>query len=212
MEHGLAPREAAHTSIVEVSAALFAIVLVLCAVFVPTTFLTGITGEFYRQFAVTIATATVISLILSLTLSPTLAALLLRPRTEQAPAAGWRRHAWLAGDRFNRAFDRLSNWYAQTARRIIGAPRRAFATYGGLILATAAIFWATPAGFVPAQDQGYALAAIPLPPGSSIQQTDAVLKKVVKKLLDVPGTEAAVMLSGFDGASGTQDRKSTRLN
>src|SRR3546814_1327860 len=77
--------------------------------------------------------------------------------------------------------------YAQTARRIIGAPRRAFATYGGLILATAAIFWATPAGFVPAQDQGYALAAIQLPPGSSIQQTDAVLKKVVKKLLDVPG-------------------------
>src|SRR3546814_17703807 len=72
----------------EVSAALVAIVLVLCAVFVPTTFLTGITGEFYRQFAVTIATATVISLILSLTLSPTLAALLLRPRTEQAPAAG----------------------------------------------------------------------------------------------------------------------------
>src|SRR3546814_13559026 len=64
--------------------------------------------------------------------------------------------------------------------------------------------WATPAGFVPAQDQGYALAAIQLPPGSSIQQTDAVLKKVVKKLLDVPGTEAAVMFAGFDGASGTQ--------
>src|SRR3546814_11915633 len=95
MEHGLAPREAAHTSMDEVSAALVAIVLVLCAVFVPTTFLTGITGEFYRQFAVTIATATVISLILSLTLSPTLAALLLRPPTEHAPPAGWRRHAWL---------------------------------------------------------------------------------------------------------------------
>src|SRR3546814_4528706 len=188
----------------EVSAALVALVTGVQTCALPISFLTGITGEFYRQFAVTIATATVISLILSLTLSPTLAALLLRPRTEQAPAAGWRRHAWLAGDRFNRAFDRLSNWYAQTARRIIGAPRRAFATYGGLILATAAIFWATPAGFVPAQAHGYALAAIQLPPGSSLPQTDAVLKKVVKKLLDLPGTEAAVMFAGFDGASATQ--------
>ncbi|WP_077145952.1 efflux RND transporter permease subunit [Sphingopyxis sp. KK2] len=204
MEHGLSPREAAHTSMDEVSGALVAIVLVLCAVFVPTTFLTGITGEFYRQFAVTIATATVISLILSLTLSPALAAMLLRPRATEAPASGWRRYAWQAGNRFNRSFDRLSDWYAATVRRVVAAPRKAFITYGGLIAATAAIFWATPAGFVPAQDQGYALAAIQLPPGSSIQQTDEVLKKVVKKLLDVPGTEAAVMFAGFDGASGTQ--------
>ncbi|UIJ45063.1 multidrug efflux RND transporter permease subunit [Sphingomonas cannabina] len=204
LEHGLSPREAAHKSMDEVSAALVAIVLVLCAVFVPTTFLTGITGEFYRQFAVTIATATVISLILSLTLSPALAALLLRPRATEAPASGWRRYAWLAGDRFNQGFDRLSNWYSRLTHRITSAPKSALATYAALILATGAIFWATPAGFVPAQDQGYALAAIQLPPGSSIQQTDAVLKKVVNKLLKVPGTEAAVMFAGFDGASQTQ--------
>ena len=204
LEHGLSPREAAHKSMDEVSAALVAIVLVLCAVFVPTTFLTGITGEFYRQFAVTIATATVISLILSLTLSPALAALLLRPRLAEAPASGWRRYAWLAGDRFNQGFDRLSNWYSRVTHRITSAPKSALATYVALIVATGAIFWATPAGFVPAQDQGYALAAIQLPPGSSIQQTDAVLKKVVDKLLKVPGTEAAVMFAGFDGASQTQ--------
>ncbi len=204
MEEGLSPRDASHKSMDEVSAALVAIVLVLCAVFVPTTFLTGITGEFYRQFAVTIATATVISLILSLTLSPALAALLLKPKLHEAPARGWRRQAWIAGDKFNRGFDRLSRWYGDVTHRIAAAPKRALGSYAALIVATGALFWTTPAGFVPAQDQGYALAAIQLPPGSSIEQTDAVLKKAVKKLLAVPGTEAAVMFSGFDGASGTQ--------
>ncbi len=204
LEDGLSPREATHKSMDEVSAALVAIVLVLCAVFVPTTFLTGITGEFYRQFAVTIASATVISLILSLTLSPALAALLLRPKAHEAPARGWRRWAWLAGDRFNRAFDQLGDWYARITQRFAAAPKRMFAVYGGLVVATGLIFTATPAGFIPAQDQGYALAAIQLPPGSSIEETDRVLKKAVKKLLEVPGTEAAVMFSGFDGASQTQ--------
>ena len=204
LEHGLSPKDAAHRSMDEVSAALVAIVLVLCAVFVPTTFLTGITGQFYRQFAVTIATATVISLLMSLTLSPALAARLLRPRAGEAPASGWRRPLYLAGERFNRGFDRLSNWYGRITAAIAGAPKKALATYAALIVATAAIFWATPAGFVPAQDQGYALAAIQLPPGSSLARTDATLKKVVKKLLEVPGTQAAVMFAGFDGASGTQ--------
>jgi hydrophobe/amphiphile efflux-1 (HAE1) family protein len=204
LEHGLTPREAAHRSMDEVSTALVAIVLVLCAVFVPTTFLTGITGEFYRQFAVTISAATIISLLLSLTLSPALAALLLRPKAEEAPARGPRRWAWLAGAWFNRNFDRLGDWYARVAGRVAGAPKRAFAVYGGLIIATGALFWSTPVGFIPAQDQGYALAAIQLPAGSSIDETDRVLKKAVDRLLKVPGTEAAVMFSGFDGASGTQ--------
>ncbi|PJI88564.1 multidrug efflux RND transporter permease subunit [Sphingomonas koreensis] len=204
LEHGLSPREASHKSMDEVSAALVAIVLVLCAVFVPTTFLTGITGEFYRQFAVTISAATIISLILSLTLSPALAALLLRPKAEEAPASGWRRVVWRAGNWFNRNFDRLGDWYAGITRRFASAPKRMFATYAGLVVATGLIFTATPAGFIPAQDQGYALAAIQLPAGSSIEETDRVLKKAVKKLLEVPGTEAAVMFSGFDGASGTQ--------
>ena len=204
IEHGLSPKEAAHVSMDEVSAALVAIVLVMCAVFVPTTFLTGISGEFYRQFAVTIATATIISLLLSLTLSPALAARLLRAKTGEVSSNRWLRLAQRAGDAFNTRFDRLSNWYGGFTERVASAPKKMLTTYAGLVVATVALFWVTPAGFVPAQDQGYALAAIQLPPGSSIEQTDRVLKKAVKKLLDVPGTEAAVMFAGFDGASGTQ--------
>jgi len=204
LEHGLSPSEASHRSMDEVSAALVAIGVVLIAVFVPTTFLTGITGEFYRQFAVTIASSTVISLLLSLTLSPALAALLLKPRSEHRSETGAMGALHRAGDRFNDAFGRLSEWYAGFTRRITHKPKRALTIYGGLVALTLAVFWATPAGFVPAQDQGYALAAIQLPPGSSIERTDAVLKKAVAKLLKVPGVDQAVMFSGFDGASGTQ--------
>jgi hydrophobe/amphiphile efflux-1 (HAE1) family protein len=204
LEHGLTPLEAARRSMDEVSTALVAIVLVLCAVFVPTTFLTGISGQFYRQFAVTIASATVISLLLSLTLSPALAAMLLRPKAAQAPAAGWRRVLFIAGERFNRGFDALSRRYAELTRTLVTRPKRMLFGYAGLVAATFALFWATPAGFIPAQDQSYALAAVQLPPGSSLEQTDRVLRKMVDRLLKVPGTEAAVMFAGFDGASGTQ--------
>jgi hydrophobe/amphiphile efflux-1 (HAE1) family protein len=204
LEHGLSPSEASHRSMDEVSAALVAIGVVLIAVFVPTTFLTGITGEFYRQFAVTIATSTVISLLLSLTLSPALAAMLLKPKSDDRAETGVMGSLHRAGDRFNEVFGRLSEWYAGFTRRITHAPKRALTVYGGLVALTLAVFWATPAGFVPAQDQGYALAAIQLPPGSSIERTDAVLKKAVGKLLQVPGVDEAVMFSGFDGASGTQ--------
>jgi len=204
LEHGLSPSEASHRSMDEVSAALVAIGVVLIAVFVPTTFLTGITGEFYRQFAVTIASSTVISLLLSLTLSPALAALLLKLRSDHRSETGAMGALHRAGDRFNDAFGRLSEWYAGFTRRITHKPKRALTIYGGLVALTLAVFWATPAGFVPAQDQGYALAAIQLPPGSSIERTDAVLKKAVAKLLKVPGVDQAVMFSGFDGASGTQ--------
>ena len=204
LEHGLSPKEAAHRSMDEVSTALVAIVLVLCAVFVPVTFLTGITGEFYRQFAVTIAASTIISLLLSLTLSPALAAQLLRPKGDHRPETGLMRYVHRAGDKFNAGFERTSLWYGNFTRRILSAPKRALAVYGGLVAVTVGVFLYTPAGFVPAQDQGYALAAIQLPPGSSIERTDAVLKKAVAKLLKVPGVDQAVMFSGFDGASGTQ--------
>jgi hydrophobe/amphiphile efflux-1 (HAE1) family protein len=204
LEHGLSPKEAAHRSMDEVSTALVAIVLVLCAVFVPVTFLTGITGEFYRQFAVTIAASTVISLLLSLTLSPSLAARLLKPRSDHRAESGLMGLIHRAGDRFNGAFGRLSEWYSNFTRRILVAPKRALAIYAGLVGLTLGIFWYTPTGFIPAQDQGYALVAIQLPPGSSIERTDDVLKKTVAKLLKVRGVDQAVMFAGFDGASGTQ--------
>ena len=204
LEHGLSPREASHRSMDEVSTALVAIVLVLCAVFVPVTFLTGITGEFYRQFAVTISASTIISLLLSLTLSPALAAMLLKPKSNHRAETGVMGRLHRAGDRFNERFAQLSDWYGRFTKRVAGAPKRALTIYAGLVMLTVSLFWATPAGFIPAQDQGYALAAVQLPPGSSIERTDAVLKKVVDRLLKVPGTEAAVMFAGFDGASGTQ--------
>lgn len=204
LEHGLSPREAAHRSMDEVSMALIAIVLVLCAVFIPTLFITGISGQFYRQFAVTISTATIISLILSLTLSPALAARLLKPKATEAPASGWRRMAFVGAQRFNAGFDRLSIWYGDITRRLVHQPKKMLVTYAGLIVATIGLFWVTPAGFIPAQDQGYALAAFQLPAGTSIERTDAVLRKGVKKLLEVDGVQDAVMFSGFDGASGTQ--------
>ena len=203
-EHGMTPREAAHRSMDEVSTALVAIVLVLCAVFVPVTFLTGITGEFYRQFAVTIASSTIISLLLSLTLSPALAARLLKPKGDHRAEAGVMGFVHRAGDRFNEGFARVSDWYSSFTRRILRAPKRALAIYTGLVALTVGVFVYTPAGFIPAQDQGYALAAIQLPPGSSIERTDAVLKKAVEKIRKMPGVDEAVMFSGFDGASGTQ--------
>src|SRR5215217_8126339 len=204
LEQGLTPKEASHRSIDEVSTALVAIVLVLCAVFVPVTFLTGITGEFYRQFAVTIAASTIISLLLSLTLSPALAARLLKPKSEHRAEGGIMGVVHRLGDRFNDGFARVSDWYSNFTRRILDAPKRALAIYTGLVALTVGIFVYTPAGFIPAQDQGYALAAIQLPPGSSISRTDAVLKKAVEKIRKVPGVDEAVMFSGFDGASGTQ--------
>jgi hydrophobe/amphiphile efflux-1 (HAE1) family protein len=203
LEKGLTPKEAARRSMDEVSTALVAIVLVLCAVFVPTMFLTGLSGEFYRQFAVTISSATLISLLLSLTLSPALAALLLRPKGD-APSGGWQLTLHNAGERFNRGFDRVSAWYGRVTRKLITNPRKVLLTYGGLIAAAIVLFWVTPAGFIPAQDQGYSLAVVQLPAGSSLERTDAVLKKVAARLVKIEGVEAAVMFAGFDGASGTQ--------
>jgi hydrophobe/amphiphile efflux-1 (HAE1) family protein len=199
LARGLTPLEAARTSMDEVSGALVAIVLVLCAVFVPTFFLTGLSGAFYRQFALTISTATVISLVISLTLSPALAALLLRPHA-RGTHAGW---LTKAGDAFNRGFARLSTAYARLTRRLASRPRTMMVIYGALIALTTGVFLVTPTGFVPAQDQGYFLTVVQLPPGSSIDRTDAVMRKVAARILPLDGVKGAVMLAGFDGASRT---------
>jgi hydrophobe/amphiphile efflux-1 (HAE1) family protein len=203
LEHGLSPLQAARTSMDEVSAALVAIVLVLCAVFVPTLFLTGLSGAFYKQFAVTITAATIISLLLSLTLSPALAALLLRARAEEKTGGRLHRLVLAAGARFNTAFDRMSTGYARLTARLVARPKRMMTIYAGLIAATAALFWATPTGFIPAQDQGYFLTVISLPPGSSVERTDAVMRKVADRILPLKGVKGAVMLAGFDGPSQT---------
>jgi len=203
LARGLPPLEAAMISMDEVSGALVAIVLVLCAVFVPTLFLTGLSGAFYQQFAVTIATATVISLIVSLTLSPALAAILLRAHDTREGGNRAVRFVHAAGDRFNTAFERLSVRYAALTARLVRRPKRMMAVYAGLIAATVALFWATPTGFIPAQDQGYFLTIVQLPAGASVERTDAVVQKVAKRILPLAGVKGVVMLAGFDGPSQT---------
>jgi hydrophobe/amphiphile efflux-1 (HAE1) family protein len=201
---GMTPLQAARTSMDEVGAALIAIVLVLCAVFVPTLFIGGMSGAFYQQFAVTISAATVISLIVSLTLSPALSALLLRPHQPAPDGAYWRQLAERAGEAFNRAFERFSGWYGRWTAHAVAMPRRMMAAYAGLIALTGAALWVTPAGFIPQQDQGYFLTVIQLPPGSATSRTDAVMKKVAERMLKIDGIKGTVMLSGFDGTSETQ--------
>jgi hydrophobe/amphiphile efflux-1 (HAE1) family protein len=208
IEEGMSPLEAARFSMDEVAGALVAIVLVLCAVFVPTLFITGISGAFYQQFAVTISTATVISLLLSLTLSPAAAALLLRSRhghgavTPDAPR--WKQLLRRAADGFNRGFERLSEGYARLTRFLVARPKKMLLTYSGLIAATIALFWVTPGGFIPAQDQGYFLAVVQLPSGASLERTDKIVREVAEKILPVKGLRGAVMFAGFDGPSQTQ--------
>ena len=204
IEEGMKPIEAARRSMDEVTGALIAIVLVLCAVFVPTLFITGMSGQFYKQFAVTITTATAISLLLSLTLSPALAALLLKDKHGlPANAPRWKQVLQGAADKFNHGFDRMSDRYAALTLRLVKAPVKMMATYAALIAATVGMFWATPTGFIPQQDQGYFLAAIFLPPGSSLSRTDEVTQEVAKRILPIKGLRGAVMFAGFHGPSQT---------
>jgi hydrophobe/amphiphile efflux-1 (HAE1) family protein len=209
LEAGYSPLEAARRSMDEVGSALVAIVLVLCAVFVPTLFMGGLSGEFYKQFAVTISAATVISLFVSLTLSPALSALLLRPHEAlPADAPAWRRGIDRAGQRFNASFERFSDWYARLTATLVGMPRRMMVAYAILIGLTGVTLAVTPTGFVPQQDQGYFVSVIQLPPGSATTRTDDVMKKVADRVLPIEGITGAVMLSGFDGTTQTQSASS----
>jgi HAE1 family hydrophobic/amphiphilic exporter-1 len=199
IREGLSPREAAHKTMDEVGTAVVAITLVLCAVFVPTAFIPGLSGSFYQQFAVTIAAATVISGLNSLTLSPALAAILLKPHQH----GGRRGLGQRLSDGFNRNFDRLSGGYARTAS-FAAAHRLIFlAIYAGLIAATFWVVGRVPTGFVPASDQGYAIVAAQLPDGASLERTDEVVKRAVEIIRETPGVAHTVAIAGFSGATFT---------
>ncbi len=200
---GLSPAEATRVSMDQVSAALVAIVLVLCAVFVPTFFLEGLTGAFYRQFALTISGATVISLVLSLTLSPALAALLLRPHVTSVTSNPVVKGVHRAGEAFNRRFDRFAAAYGRLTTRLVARPKSVMISYVALIVATIGVFYITPAGFIPAQDQSYLITIVQLPPGASLARTDAVVQEVSKRLLGIEGVRGTIMLPGWDAASNT---------
>ncbi len=204
LREGLSPREAAHKTMDEVGGALVAIALVLMAVFIPTAFIPGISGQFYRQFALTIASSTVISLIISLTLSPALAALLLKPHQahsgERRGVSGRFRDF---ADSFNAAFDRLAGAYSRLIRRVLRMATVMLAIYAGLVALAGWDFSATPKGFIPAQDQGNLLVAVTLPPGSSLGRTDQVVRDVAHRLLAAPTVDAASIYAGVDATSGT---------
>ena len=201
---GMKPRDAAHTTMDEVGGALIAIALVLSAVFIPAAFIPGISGEFFRQFAVTIATSTVISLIVSLTLSPALCAVLFKPHGHaDRPVPLLLRPAAAFFRGFNRGFETLSNGYAGMTRRLARLAVLVLLAYLPLLGLTGWQFATSPTGFIPPQDKGYLITVLQLPPGASLERTDAVVRQAAKIILDTPGVRNAVPFAGFDGATFT---------
>jgi HAE1 family hydrophobic/amphiphilic exporter-1 len=204
MEHeGLTAREAAHKTMDEVSGALIAIALVLIGVFLPTSFIPGISGQFYKQFALTIMSATAISAFVSLTLSPALAALVLKPKHATEPASGWRGAPGRFARAFNGGFDRLSERYGRYTARAVRALAVVGVAYACLIGLAGWRFSATPTGFIPAQDQGYLIGVVQMPPGASLQRTTEVLGQAQAVALRNPATASTVAFAGFDGATFT---------
>ena len=203
MAQGMSPREASYKTMDEVGTALIAIALVLTAVFAPSAFITGISGQFYRQFALTIAGATIISLIVSLTLSPALCALLLKPHEhEKRPSLLMRPvSAFFRG--FNRSFGKMSDGYAWLVGRVVRFSALMLIVYLGIIAFGLNEFRKTPVGFIPQLDSGYLITVTQLPPAASLARTDAVNKRVVELALEVPGVAHAVNFIGFSGATRT---------
>ncbi|WP_419825942.1 efflux RND transporter permease subunit [Sphingomonas sp.] len=203
-EEGATPREAAHKTMDEVSGALIAIALVLCGVFVPTAFIPGISGQFYKQFALTIVSSVIISAFVSLTLSPALAALLLRPRNrdQEVPAGprGWGRRF---ANGFNDRFDRLSQRYGSLTAKLLRKLVLVGIVYVALIALALWRFSATPTGFIPAQDQGYLIGVVQMPPGTSLERTDAVVQQAQKVALKNAAAKSTIAFAGFDGATFT---------
>ena len=194
LRKGLAPREAAHRTMDEVGTALVAIALVLSAVFIPAAFVSGITGQFFRQFALTIASATIISAIVSLTLSPALAALILKP-AGTAPEGPRLLQRFFGG--FNRGLERVAGRYA----RMVAMMVRRGAVVAGIYLVLVGLagvqFSLVPAGFIPTLDQGYVMVFIQLPPGAEFERTQQTVEKAIDKLLATEGVRNTVGFAGY---------------
>jgi multidrug efflux pump len=204
IEEGLAPKDAARRALDEVSGPVIAVAVVLTAVFLPSAFLPGISGQFYRQFAVTIATSTIISAFNSLTLSPALCGLLLRKREQQTDPLSWaidRTGGWFFRG-FNRIFRRTSNGYANLVRRFLRFSFVGLLLYFGLLVLTYFGFKLVPTGFIPTQDQGYLLIGAQLPDAASLERTEAVRTKIDNALRSVAGIAHTIEISGFSILSG----------
>jgi hydrophobe/amphiphile efflux-1 (HAE1) family protein len=204
IRQGLSPREAAHRTMDEVGEALLAIALTLCAVFVPAAFVSGISGEFFKQFAVTIAASTVISCFVSLTLSPALCAVLFKPNAPDDAARGpFGRWLDQVFRRFDAAFDRLSHGYGDVTRKLVRIGAVVGIVYLGLIAVSGLQFSRMSTGFIPEQDQGLLLTLIQLPPGATLKRNEAVVKQATDILLSTKGIEHVAPFAGLDVATGT---------
>jgi HAE1 family hydrophobic/amphiphilic exporter-1 len=246
LEEGATPKQAAHDTMDEVGGALVAIALVLSAVFIPAALIPGISGEFYRQFALTIATATILSLIVSLTLSPAMAALILKPKPHRegeakaegqtqtpesaqsapardaAPAAEqppkgskpgkapprWMKPFSAFARTFNKGFDKLSHGYSNLTMRLIKVATIMLVIYVGLILITGWRIFATPAGFIPSQDQGNLILSAVLPTGSSLNRTDDLIRKTIEPSLTSGGLIGSSAYAGVDASTQTTNSAS----
>ena len=199
IELGQTPREATRKAMHEVTGPIVATALVLCAVFIPTAFVSGLTGQFYRQFALTIAISTVISAFNSLTLSPALAAVLLKPHDapkDRLTRGIDRAFGWLFRP-FNRMFHRGSERYVGGVKRIVGKGKLALVVYAGLIALTWFGFSHVPTGFVPGQDKQYLVAFAQLPDAASLDRSDDVIRRMSAIALKQPGVEHAVAFPGL---------------
>jgi multidrug efflux pump len=199
IEAGLSPREATYRAMREVSGPIIAIALVLVAVFVPLAFITGLTGQFYRQFALTIAISTVISAVNSLTLSPALAALLLQRHgaPKDALTRGMDRVFGGLFRGFNRFFGRGATAYSGGVTRVISRKALMLAVYLVLVGVTALLFKAVPGGFVPAQDKQYLIGFAQLPDGATLDRTEDVMRRMSDIALKQPGVANAVAFPGL---------------
>ena len=200
IEMGLSPRAAAHQAMREVSGPIIAIALVLCAVFVPMAFLSGVTGQFYKQFATTIAISTVISAINSLTLSPALAAMLLKDH--HAPKDRLTRmidalFGWLFRP-FNRFFQRSAHGYESLVGRTLRRRGAVFAVYLLLLAGAGFMFHTVPGGFIPTQDKLYLIGGVKMPEGSSLARTDEVIRKMSEIGMQTEGVAYAVAFPGLN--------------
>jgi multidrug efflux pump len=200
---GLSPRDATHKAMTEVSNAIVAVALVLSAVFIPTAFISGISGEFYRQFALTIACSTVISAFNSLTLSPALCAILLKPHGVRQDwftrgmnaVLGW----FFNG--FNKVFGRASEAYSRTVGRLIRLSVAVIVVYLGLVGLTWFGFKHVPSGFIPQQDKGWMAVAIQLPDSASLERTQAVVDRASDIIAHIKGIKASIALAGLSPIS-----------
>jgi hydrophobe/amphiphile efflux-1 (HAE1) family protein len=193
-EKGLDPRQATRAAMADVSSPVIAIALVLTAVFVPVAFLGGLTGQFYKQFALTLSVSVLISALLALTFTPALCALLLKPRSESAPKGLLGRGFTL----FNDAFARATKRYTTTVRQAIRRSLIALAVFGVIVISVAVLIWQRPTGFLPEDDQGYFLMVVQLPPGASLQRTEKVLEQIRAIVQKQPEVANMLAITGLN--------------